>query len=257
MISSISSGGYSPMMLSGMRGGGGAPDPTKMQEKLFSKADTNGDGAIDKTELTTLMESTGTDQSVSADDLFSQMDSDGDGQISQQEATDSASQLLEDLRSQFMQGGMGGMGAMNGMPPPPPPMGGGKNGMGGMGGMDEEEMFTSIDTDSDGSISKSELSAFFESAPAGNGQTPSVNDIFSQDDSNGDSLISKDEFLSALEARKSERQGPPPPPSQESATSSDTTDSTDPMIAAMLQLYQSVGQSSNNQSNEVLLSLFA
>ncbi len=254
MISSISSGGYSPMMLSGMRGGGGAPDPTKMQEKLFAKADTNGDGTIDKTELTTLMESTGTDQSVSADDLFSQMDSDGDGQISQQEATDTASQLLEDLRSQFMQAGMGSMGAMGGMPPPPPPMGGGKN---VMGGMDEEEMFTSIDTDQDGSISKTELSAFFESAPAGNGQTPSVDDIFARDDGDSDGLISKDEFLTAMEARKSERQGPPPPPPQESDTSSDTTDSTDPMITAMLQLYQSVGQSSNNQSNEVLLSLFA
>lgn len=241
MISSVSSGGYSPMMLSGMRGGGGAPDPTKMQEKLFAKADTNGDGAIDKTELTTLMESTGTDQSVSADDLFSQMDADGDGQISQQEAKDTASQLLEDLRSQFMQSGMGGM-------PPPPPGGGGP------GGMDEEEMFTSIDTDGDGSISKTELSAFFESAPAGSGQAPSVDDIFSRDDSDSDGLISKDEFLSAMEARKSEHQGPPPPP-QDSASSSES--GTDPMIAALLQLYQSVGQTSDNQNNETLLSLFA
>lgn len=246
MISSVSSGGYSPMMLSGMRGGGGAPDPTKMQEKLFSKADTNGDGAIDKTELTTLMESTGTDQSVSADDLFSQMDADGDGQITQQEAKDTASQLLEDLRSQFMQAGMGGMG---GMPPPPP-------GGGGPGGMDEEEMFTSIDTDGDGSISKTELSAFFESAPAGNGQALSVDDIFSQDDGDSDGLISKDEFLSAMEARKSERQGPPPPP-QDSASSSESDSGTDPMIAALLQLYQSVGQTSDNQNNETLLSLFA
>jgi Ca2+-binding EF-hand superfamily protein len=246
MISSVSSGGYSPMMLSGMRGGGGAPDPTKMQEKLFAKADANGDGAIDKTELTTLMESSGTDQSVSADDLFSRMDADGDGQISQQEATDTASQLLEDLRSQLMQSGRGAMGGM-----PPPPMGGGQ------GGMDEEEMFSSIDTDGDGSISKTELSVFFESAPAGNGQSPSVDDIFSRDDGDSDGLISKDEFLSAMEARKSERQGPPPPPPQESASSGESGSGTDPMIAALLQLYQSVGQSSDNQKNETLLSLFA
>lgn len=252
MINSISSGGYSSMMLSGTRGGTGQPDPTKMQERLFSKADTDGNGSIDKTELAALMESTsgsnGSSSSVSADELFSQMDGDGDGQITQQEATDAASKLLEDLQSQFMQSGMG---AMAGMPPPPPPP------EGGSGETDEEDMFSSIDTDGDGNISKAELSAFFESAPAGNGQAPSVDDIFSRDDSDGDSLISKDEFMAAMEARKGEHPGRSGSSSQGQTSSEQSSNGSDAMVEALLQLYRSVGQSASSQNNEALLSLFA
>lgn len=205
MISSIGSGGYSPMTLSGMGGGNGFPDPARMQEKLFAKADANGDGAIDKTELSSLRENApaggGKGRAGNAGDLFEGMDADADGRITQQEATDAAGKLLDGLRAQFMQSGMGGM---------QPSMGGNASAL-------NEELFSRIDIDGDGNITKEESQA-------------------------------------AMESRRGERRGPSQAATGEAPATGNAD--INALIASLLQQYQSANQFASADP-ESLVSLFA
>lgn len=79
------------------RHGGAPPDPSQIAQKLFEKADTNGDGKVTKDELTAALPKRDGQQSSSAiDDLFKNADTDGDGTISQAD-------LQTALQKQFQQ----------------------------------------------------------------------------------------------------------------------------------------------------------
>ena len=58
-------------------------------DDLFGKVDSDGDGAVSKTELQALLEAmsggTASQAGVSSDDVFSQLDADGDGSLTQAE----------------------------------------------------------------------------------------------------------------------------------------------------------------------------
>ncbi|MFZ5979382.1 MAG: EF-hand domain-containing protein [Candidatus Zixiibacteriota bacterium] len=73
----------------------------QMKEKMFTKLDSDGDGALNRTELESFAEelSQKSGQTVDLDEFISSLDSDGDGIVSQDE---------------FMTGGPTA-------PPPPPP----------------------------------------------------------------------------------------------------------------------------------------
>jgi Ca2+-binding EF-hand superfamily protein len=185
MTSSISgsSGFGSPIGL----GGSGRPDPAKMQERFFAKADVNGDGSIDKTELTSTLEKiskrTGSTSSIDVDSLVSALDSSGDGSISPSELSENASALFEQLR-----GKLGGprAGGFHGAPPSASEV--------------AEGLFSKIDANGDDSLDESELSAHLaQRASAGSGF--SVEDLLSETDTNEDGAISQDELTAALAAR--------------------------------------------------------
>jgi Ca2+-binding EF-hand superfamily protein len=129
--------------------GGQRPDRAKMQEKFFAEADANGDGGIDKAELTTALDAlakkSGKTVSVDVDELFTTLDSGGDGSISASELSENARALVDKLRGQ-----LGGPRHHGGGEGPPPP--------------NAEDFLKQTDTDEDGSISRDELTAFFEKA---------------------------------------------------------------------------------------------
>jgi Ca2+-binding EF-hand superfamily protein len=157
------------MMTNGVTGGGGfsamgvwdgqRPDPAQMQAKFFAKVDANGDGGIDKTELTDAIEEmkerSGSTAEVDVDTLLSTLDSGGDGSISQAELSENDRALFETLREQL--GGPRHFG--HGGPPPAPPT-----------QANADDLFAEMDSDEDGSISKDELTtaltAQFERATA-------------------------------------------------------------------------------------------
>jgi Ca2+-binding EF-hand superfamily protein len=137
------------MMTNGVTGGG---DPAQMQAKFFAKVDANGDGGIDKTELTDAIEAmkerSGSTAEVDVETLFSTLDSGseggGDGSISPSELSENDRALFETLREQL--GGPPHFGH-HGPPPAPPTQ------------ANADDLFAEMDSDEDGSISKDELTA--------------------------------------------------------------------------------------------------
>lgn len=163
-----------------------AADTSKLQQQLFSKVDSNGDQSIDETELKSFLDYVGekTGSSIDSASALKALDSDGNGSISETELTDNASALFDQLKSQLMSSQMQ-MG--HGGPPPPPPS-----------DEDSSDLFSGIDTDGDGSISKTELETFVSSRADESGQGPSVDDILARDDADGDGAISSTEFEEAM-----------------------------------------------------------
>ena len=82
---------------------------SQTEEKLFADIDTNGDGSVSKSELTSFIDKSSgamgatqpSDSTVSS--LFASMDSSGDGSISLSEFQSNASSLADQLRSQLAQ----------------------------------------------------------------------------------------------------------------------------------------------------------
>jgi Ca2+-binding EF-hand superfamily protein len=147
----------------------------EMQQRMFSKIDANGDGKIGKDELTQMV-AKGPQGGPSADDIMSKLDTDGDSSISQ---------------SEFAAGDKANRQAHQG----PPPM------MAGMGNMSSadfvKQLLSDADTNSDGKISKDELTQVMANAPEGGS---SVDDIMGDLDTDGDGFISESELLAASQA---------------------------------------------------------
>ena len=170
MVSSVSgNAAFSSAMLSSGSQCRGTRDPQAFQEKLFSKLDVNGDGGIDQSELSELVDfasssvsgTSASSSSTAATDLFKSMDADGDGTLTKTELADGTKKLFDELRTQLMTASAGAgtassaasidatpsnaaavddttadaqatdapAGAMQGLPPPPP---GGHHHGGGM-----------------------------------------------------------------------------------------------------------------------------
>lgn len=173
----------------------------KMQEKMFEKADSDGSGGIDATELQAALDDvsskTGNSLSTSASDLLTQSDSNGDGVLSSDEMA-SAMQSV--------------------MPPPPSTMefAQSRSGQGGGG----DDLFGKVDTDGDGSISETELQSLMDKmASDGNtsasGDATSASDMFAQLDTDGDGALSESEFAAgSQQPQDMQAMGgmPPPPP---------------------------------------------
>merc|ERR1712083_550644 len=98
----------------GGMGAGGMPDMSNMGKMM----DKNGDGVINKKEMSEGPEGAPQPKGNEADEMFKQMDTNGDGKVTRKEA---------DKVFEMMKGMMGGMGGAGGL--------GGPGGLGGMGGM--------------------------------------------------------------------------------------------------------------------------
>ncbi|MBA4397541.1 MAG: hypothetical protein C0394_09200 [Syntrophus sp. (in: bacteria)] len=137
---------------------------SEMRQKMFNKIDTNGDGSIDKTEMSALLQqNTSQDTSSLVDKIFSKQDTDQNGLISLIESNSAMEKLAQEMK----QGG--GISAVSGMPPSP------------------NKVFDTADTDKDGFVSKDELAAVM-GKNGGN-----IDKLFSKADTDGDGLISRTE----------------------------------------------------------------
>ena len=149
-------------------------------ENPFEKLDSNGDGSLDKTEISSMAEklSEMRGESVDAGQIISKLDSDGDGLVNQEE--------FEAGRPQGPPSGM---------------MGGGMPGSAARGLLDE---FEEMDSDGDGLLDETEFGSMTEMLSGMTGESIDAGRIISKLDTDGDGLVSQEEF----EAGRP--QGPPP-----------------------------------------------
>ena len=95
---------------------------SQIASSLFSKLDTISQGFIEKSDLqaafSKLDSSSSSSDTSSVDEIFSSLDSDQDGKITKSEMTTGIENLVGQLNSQLNSSRM-----QNGMPPPPPPKG--------------------------------------------------------------------------------------------------------------------------------------
>jgi Ca2+-binding EF-hand superfamily protein len=163
MISGIGGNSYLPA-----QGASGASGGAKFIDRIFSKLDSNGDGSIDKSELTSFVQSAQApgDTSVDVDKIFSTLDADGDGSVTKQDFGDAARRLHDQLQGQSR----------------------------------SDKLFAKIDTNGDGAIGADELTSFINSLPASpDGGASKLADILKQADTSGDGTISKTEFSNAIQ----------------------------------------------------------
>jgi Ca2+-binding EF-hand superfamily protein len=155
----------------------------KFQEELFASLDTDGDGSVSSTELSTALSSSESSGDkglsgilVSLSQNFSKLDSDSSSGLS-----------LDELEAGTQ----------------PPTDGPGDSQM-------VDDLLASLDTNGDGSVSSDELSTAMSSA----GSTTDSSKVFSALDTNKDGTISSDELAAAMAPP------PPPPPVQDSSSTS-------------------------------------
>jgi len=188
-----------------------APDFTALQKNVFNKADTDGDGYLTTDELQSLLDSkprlaqalsglatsSSSDGSApSASDVMKALDSDGDGKVS-------AAELASGMAKARKTGG--------GMPPPPPPDDSGSTDGTASNQFTQmlQGLFSSGDTDGDGSLTQSDLETMMQQVPglardlgtltsSDATSDTGASDIFKKLDTDGDGKISATEFTSAV-----------------------------------------------------------
>lgn len=144
------------------------------QDYLFKKVDANSDGSLDKSEVEAVSQ-TGQD----VESIFSSLDTNQDSLISMQEAEGDLSKMGQDMKKEGLPMNMGMM-----------------KGRGGQNGSDSgENIFDSLDANSDGYVSQDELTATF-----GN----EAGKIMGLVDTDGDGQISRAES-DAHEAKKAQQ----------------------------------------------------
>ncbi len=178
-------------------------------DDLFGKVDSDGDGAVSKTELQALLEAmsggTASRVGVSSDDVFSHLDADGDGSLTEAE--------FDAGRPSGAAGEAGGgMQAMGGMPPPP----------GGPGGAsasaNSTTTYDALDTNKDGEVSLTERLAGSTSSV----EQDAITALFNAIDTDGDASISASESRTFIDQLTSQLQQP-----ASQASTSDTSQRND------------------------------
>jgi Ca2+-binding EF-hand superfamily protein len=250
-ISGISSSMLSSILTQGMQS---RPDPAQK----FKELDTDGNGGLDKTELSAMAKelSKMTGKTLNVDDSITTYDADNDGLLSQDEVGAMMQQVLG----------------------PPPDAGSGVSSQQAAetyqanSGDDQlsallkildqtssssstssssddtlsvllqmleqsastsstensrpnpDEMFKELDSDSSGGLNKSELDVMAKDFSKMSGQTIDTANAISTYDTNGDSELSKTEMDTMMKALHDASGGPPPPPPDMTSGTSSATD---------------------------------
>jgi Ca2+-binding EF-hand superfamily protein len=134
-------------------GGSGGFDPVRMADEFFKKADSNGDGGIDKAELKTMISQGPGGGDV--DKAFAEADTDGDSMINQAENEDHLKKIGEEMQAHAGKAG-GGM---------PPGGGGGAPPAAAGGGGSDSKVYDPADTNKDGVVSAREELAYAAKHP--------------------------------------------------------------------------------------------
>lgn len=151
-----------------------ASQRSAMQTRMFAKVDTDSSGSVNASELQTMLDDvsqhTGVSFQKTAQELLTAMDKNSDGALS----SDELAQGMQSI-----------------MPPPPSTMDFAQARNGAQDGSDD--LFSKVDTDGDGSVSKSEMSDFV-SKMGKNADTSSSDDKFAKLDTDGNGSLSQAEF---------------------------------------------------------------
>lgn len=192
---------------------------SKMQDRLMSKVDADGNGSVDATELQGLMnhvaDKSGVASDSSAADLLKKADTDGDGSLNASELGQAMQQLMpppstmEFAQSRTGDGGTQGSGDMfakldtdgdgklsqsefdagkpegPGRMPPPPPAGTSAAG--------DDTTYDPLDTNQDGIVSDAERATGEATGTASTTTTEALDALFKAVDTDGDNKISADE----------------------------------------------------------------
>lgn len=181
MISSISgsTGGMSPSYIA------------QMQDRMFKAMDSNSDGKVDKEEMTQFQ--TNAPQggpppgAPRVDELYSKTDEDGDGALSKLEFEAGLAKLSQEMQEKRLESGSSSE--------------------------KSEKVFNTIDSNGDGKVDKEEMEVFQANGPQGGpppggprpigpppgGEGSTLEEMFSELDSDRDGSISKSEFTTAME----------------------------------------------------------
>jgi Ca2+-binding EF-hand superfamily protein len=180
------------------------PTAADIANQVIGKVDTDGDGQLSASEITTALNAGGDNRASDAvTAAISKLDSNGDGQLSADELTAAIQQRMTQVQGHH------------------------HHHHGGHGGPSGADLASKIigagDTDGDGSLSQNELSGELGQA----GVTMSSDDLataFKKLDGNGDGLLSGAELAAAIDAL---RGGSPTPATADSSTTP-TVAATDP-----------------------------
>ena len=158
----------------------------QQQQRMFAKADTNGDGSIDVDELQGILDhaakATGSTETLKASDVFAKLDTDGNGTLSEQELAQGMQSILpppdtvDFAKSRAVPDSGSDAGEAQGTDATDATDSGGKHvhghhGHGGHGGAEAagggstdaiDALFGRIDTDGDGTLSASESKSFID-----------------------------------------------------------------------------------------------
>jgi Ca2+-binding EF-hand superfamily protein len=178
-----------------------------MKAKMFGKADADGSGGVDQTELQNLFDKVATKtgaSATSASEQFGKMDADGDGSLSSDELSSGMKSLMPPPRStvDFAQ----------------------RRGDDGGSEAAVNELFSNLDADSSGDLNATELKALTDRMAADlSGSTGTDNSassaaaaaVFKALDKDEDGAISKGELTAAVSSKQGgdlSAQGMPPGP---------------------------------------------
>ncbi len=192
-------------------------------DSMFNSIDSNGDGEVSSSEMTAYLKSLSTSNDTTSTDAGTSS------------SDTSASSAISSLFAQYASNSDGTMNEAdfekliqeNSPPPPPPP----SNGSGDTNQVTTQvmdDLFNSIDTNGDGEVSSSEMTAYLKSLLTSNDTTSTdagtsssdtstssaVSSLFAQYASNSDGTMSETDFEKLMQENS-----PPPPPQMQSAMS--------------------------------------
>lgn len=175
MVSAVSGGGSSyPAQINAS---GRRPDAAAMQQKLFKKMDSDGDGSVSSAEFSDFSKNAPKLPDGVKAPSFSDMDTDKSGALSQTELAAGTKQLEEQLHSQFQS--MRAAGGGQARPAGPPPSDGG-DGM----TKDQIDSLAQSTSSSDSTVSSklTDLSKNFDAADTNQDGKVSIEELLKYED---------------------------------------------------------------------------
>jgi Ca2+-binding EF-hand superfamily protein len=187
-------------------------------EEKFNELDTDGDGVLSSSELTSMAEEVAshTGQTINVDEAITTYDTDGDSMLNQSEmdsmmqavmensvpvtGSDSSSLLLQALTAYQENQDEDQLSILleqlssREMPPPPP---------------SPEERFNELDSDGDGGLNVEELEVMAEEISSMTGQAIDAEEALATYDANEDGVLNMDEMENMMSELRAEL-GPPP-----------------------------------------------
>jgi Ca2+-binding EF-hand superfamily protein len=233
-------------LASGVGGGFNPAALQQLQQYLFNKIDTNGNGSVSQGELETAVTNAG-GSTQSADALYSLLDPNNSGGFDEQQFAQAfpSSGLSDGVQGQLIgYQAQGWPGAQSTQASP----------------VDQvaQSLFSQIDTNGDGSISQSEL----ETAVTNAGGTKQAADaLYAQLDPNGTGSVSEQQFAQSLSQSlphgHHHHHGFGAPPA--SATDSSSTDTSGGSSAddALTALFQTDGGGAGNSPTQIAQNIFS
>jgi Ca2+-binding EF-hand superfamily protein len=213
---------------------------SQMQAKMFAKADANGSGGVDKTELNNFFNSvsqqTGTTvSSAQSDKLFTQMDTNGDGTLSSSELSQGMQSLIQPTNTMDFANGFNASSS-----------GSSSSGSNSSSSNPINALFSKFDTNGDGKLDSTEIKALADQIKSDTGMDVSSKlDQLAKD--NG-GTITQDQLTASIQ-----QSGPPPgvsgmDSSSGSSTPSGSTDSSTALQTLLEAIQSAVQPNSANSS---------